>query len=289
MNTRGDLKAFILDVLDLFTTLERVELPNHIWKHPDVLQAIHSHPTLLTCKFPDAQLRAAPIPQVDLRKIIFRKCVLQSDAQTSILKQLLAAGVMIEELRLHCSSTSWTRLRFPTNLTSIRIIITLDDMDSFWESVSIHPAVRKVSVKQATSSLKSSNSYWLLRKIAPEALQVLEEGLSCFIGSTAIKKEKGTWWLKNVVMSIECGEGLVEGFCSKVQQLGNEFHGLESLVLTPTKWDRNRGPEDPSIEVSSAASCIYIIYIIYIYIYIYIIYIRKDKGLLFHVVLVTHT
>jgi len=249
------LKVFVLDLLDLFTALERVELPNHIWDHPEVLQAINAHPALFTCKFSYGLLRAAPVSQADLRKIIFRFCMIKSDAQTSILKQQLDAGIMIRQLYLNCSSTDWTRLRFPTTLTFIGIVKTLDDMDSFWEFVSIHPAVQMVSVREGIRSLKSTNSYWLLGKLVPEALRVLEEGLSCFISSIAIKKEKGTWWLKNVEIKVECGEGLVEGFCSKVQQLGSVFNGLESLVLMATKWDRNRGPEEASIEVSSAASC----------------------------------
>jgi len=201
MDTGVDLKVFVLDLLSLFTALERVEL---------------------------------------------------------------AAGITVRELGLNYSSTSWTRLRFRTTLTFINIIETLDDVDSFWEFLSIHPAVEKVFVGEATSSLKSSNSYRLLRKIIPEAPRVLE-GLSCFFLHIRIKKEKGTWWLKNVVMSIECGEGLVEGFCSKVQQLGHEFNGLEVLFLTTTKWDRNRRPEDPSIEVSSVASCIFGVYIVICY------------------------
>jgi len=248
-----------------------VEVPNRIWDHPEVLQAIHSHPTLRTCKFPSVPLCEPELlsqgqsPQVELHKIVSRSSIIASDRVIPILQQQLEAGVMIEELWSRCASTSWTYFQFPTNLTSIRISETLDDMNSFWALISNHPSIQVLSLKgEGIPPLRLSNSFRLIEKVAPQAATVLEEGLSCSVSSIVIKKENGTWLIKDVEVEFECGEGegLVEGFCSKVQRLGSVFNGLKSLFLTTAKWDKNRKLESPSIEVSSAASCIVEPYIV---------------------------
>jgi len=227
---RGRFAPFVLDVLNTFVTLERLDLPAVVWNEAEIMNTIDNHPTLKEVYLPGKGWENEPVPHFSLRKVTWKTFFLNDSAETCHhLPSFFEAGLTVWDVTVIRDDFDWMSVVF-RGMTKLMIDgerFTLDQRNKWLEFVDMQPALIDMKIMQPSPECFAFPRTTWLRTLLEERIEVLA------VSECQLVRTRGEWLLTRLESTIEVENSDEYEEIAQTMLLGAD--SLDVLELTATQ------------------------------------------------------